>query len=447
MVACDVEECKETAKYGVKQFTISRCKEHKEEGMVTSSKQYCEHNKRKSRCKICEDGGSEYCEHGDYHYRCKECKGPSICEHNKRRYTCVECKGTGICEHNRRRSECRICKGTGICEHDKNRSHCKICKGSSICEHNREKYYCRQCKGPGICEHNRRRNECRICKGSGICEHDRRRSHCKICKGSRICEHSREKHRCFQCSPESNHFCVRRYENGTRCIKKKYAKYDNYCTTCFVELFPNDSRSKTANLASKELKVLTYLTTEFPGVFTHDKKLFISDRDTLCTPHNRRIDFQTEVGSYVFCIEVDEHQHKYYDPLDEEERIMQIYENANKKMVFIRFNPDNYKENKILKKTPLKERLISLGAKIKEVITRIENGEGYDNWYTEIKMFSDDYISPNHKLVKRKQKKEKKQKIINRCTGMTGKNEPCKNKIKNENKFCRHHLHQEKILP
>ncbi len=99
-------------------------------------------------------------------------------------------------------------------------------------------------------------------------------------------------------------------------------KYDNHCVTCFVYLFQDDPRSKTAWIASKELKVLRYLTNEFPDMFIHDRRLLIFNKNDTCTPHNRRIDFQTVVDSYVFCVEVDENQHKWYDPMDEENRIM-----------------------------------------------------------------------------------------------------------------------------
>ncbi len=210
-------------------------------------------------------------------------------------------------------------------------------------------------------------------------------------------------------------------------------KYNNYCTTCFVELFPSDPRAKTAHLASKELKVLRYLIKEFPDTFIHNKKLFIADRDNTCTPHNRRIDFQAEIDSYVLCIEVDENQHKYYDPLDEEKRIMQIYENADKNLIFIRFNPDNYIENGITKKTPLDKRLPLLRDMINKVIDIIKHGEGYNNWYTEIKMFFGCAIT--------KHRKNDEQKIV--CSGITRKKNPCKREMKNGNKFCRDHLTQD----
>nr|QBK93382.1 MAG: endonuclease [Pithovirus LCPAC404] len=157
--------------------------------------------------------------------------------------------------------------------------------------------------------------------------------------------------------------------------------------------------------------------------------MFIADKDDTCTPHRRFIDFQTIIGSYVFCIEVDENQHKYYDPMDEEKRIMQIYENADKKLIFIRFNPDNYIRNEITKKTPLKDRFLVLGEKIKEVIDIIEYGDGYNKWFTEINLFFDDHTATK-KPRKTKAVKVKRSTPSVQCEGTTLKGIRCKRKTK-----------------
>ncbi len=441
MVICEVDECDEKAKYGVKQIQVSRCKEHKKDGMVTSSKYYCEHNRLKFRCRTC--GGSQICEHDKRKDICRKCNGSAFCEHDKRKSQCKECKGSQICEHDKRKAICRKCKGSSFCEHGIQKHQCLSCKGASICKHDKLKSRCRECEGSSFCEHDIRKSTCRKCQESSFCSHNKQKSQCISCKGASVCKHAKRKYTCWQCSPESNNFCKRRYalpplapdslqsiltsENSTRCPKVKQKKYDNYCTTCFVDLDPNNPLSKGAHLASKELKVLRYLTEEFPGIFTHNRRLILSDRDKSCTIYNRRIDFQTEVKNYVFCIEVDENQHKYYDPLEEEKRIMQIYENANRNMVFIRFNPDKYKQDGKLMRTSFDKRLITLGNKIREVIDRIESDKGYSSWFTEIKMFFDDHIV-----------KINKQKIL--CSGITKKDKPCRNGVTSDNKFC--YLHR-----
>ena len=173
------------------------------------------------------------------------------------------------------------------------------------------------------------------------------------------------------------------------------------------------------------------MTEEFPGIFTHNRILILSDRDKSCTTHDRRIDFQAEIKDYVFCIEVDENQHKYYNPMDEEVRIMEIYENANRNMVFIRFNPDKYKQDGKLRRTSFEKRLIALGDKIREVIDRIEHGKGYVDWFTEIKMFFDDCS------ISKDSSKPRTSKFL--CSGITKKGKPCRNGVTGENKFCHHH--------
>jgi len=118
--------------------------------------------------------------------------------------------GGAICEHNRRRSQCKLCGGSQICEHNKQRSICVQCKGGSICEHNRRRSYCKQCKGGSICEHNKRRSQCKECDGSQICEHNKIRSRCKLCKGSEICEHNKRRSQCKICDPQGHIAYLRR---------------------------------------------------------------------------------------------------------------------------------------------------------------------------------------------------------------------------------------------
>ena len=50
----------------------------------------CEHNTRKSECKLC--GGSQVCVHKRIKSRCKECGGSQICVHRKIRTRCKECR-------------------------------------------------------------------------------------------------------------------------------------------------------------------------------------------------------------------------------------------------------------------------------------------------------------------------------------------------------------------
>ena len=105
------------------------------------------------------------------------------------------------CQHERRKSTCKLCRGSQICEHERRKAVCKICKGSQICEHERQRSQCLVCGGGSICQHHRKRAVCKTCNGGSICEHEKVRNFCKTCRGSQICEHSKQKNRCPICDP------------------------------------------------------------------------------------------------------------------------------------------------------------------------------------------------------------------------------------------------------
>ena len=52
---CNVDGCEKQATHGVKQEKLSKCLEHKDDGMVTNSSSYCKHNIRKPRCDECKE--------------------------------------------------------------------------------------------------------------------------------------------------------------------------------------------------------------------------------------------------------------------------------------------------------------------------------------------------------------------------------------------------------
>ena len=378
MAICEVKECKSRAVYGVKQNFATRCKdkEHIEKNMVYTPRMYCSHEKR--------------------HSKCEDCKNDLTCEVNG-----CENKST----YGMKQEFPSRCK---IGDHREKRM---VTQSRSYCHHYRLGCQCKTCDGSSICIHGRHRKQCKECHGASICLHDKRRTACYIC------------------NPESNFFCVRRYNNDTRCITKKNKEYDNHCVSCFVELFPNDPKTEMVRLARKELNIFRYLIAEFPDKFIYGKQLLITDREEKCTLFNRLIDFQTEFDDCVLAIEVDEDQHKYYDPMDEKLRIMQIYQDAGKNLIFIRFNPDSYKIDGKIKKTKMSKRREALKDKINEIIDKINRGDKFDEWYTEIKLFFDEG--------------EMKDDTSIRCSGISKRaKRRCRRKVAKEGMFCfRHILH------
>ena len=80
----------------------------------------------------------------------------------------------------------------------------------------------------------------------------------------------------------------------------------------------------------------------------------------------------------MLCIETDENQHKNYNKQDEIKRYNDLYLQYSSKFIFIRFNPDKYIKNGVIKNTMIAKRLTKLKETIDEQIKRILNNENRD---------------------------------------------------------------------
>ena len=325
----------------------------------------CEHNKYSFQCKDCK--GKSLCEHGTQQYYCKKCGGKGICEHNRIKQNCVDCHGQNICEHNKRRSRCILCKGSSICEHGKLRSRCIICDGSEMCEHQRRretcvecdgtqtcphqlrksrcaecggselcihgnnKYICVTCGGKNICEHSKIKDQCVECDGQLVCEHGKRKSICKECDGSYMCPHEKQKNQCITCTPSSG--C-----QHCHAISVIGSKWNPYCFRCYCILNPDAIIPRKYKL--KEHHVVDQLKEHFENKFTMRFDKIVEGG---CS--RRRPDVAIDFGSHCLMIEIDENQHYNYSC--EEKRMVELYEDIGfRKIVFLRFNPDGYKEGR-----------------------------------------------------------------------------------------------------
>ena len=213
-------------------------------------------------------------------------------------------------------------------------------------------------------------------------------------KGKR-CEHEDcTKQPAFGNSGERPQFCVEHKKEGMydviskRCVSKHCEtiatqKYDGYCAYCFINLFPNDERVKMARIKSREILVECFLEEEFGG-FRHDTPIIYGGCDCLS---RRRIDHRKLINATMLAIETDEGQHKSYDDEDETNRYDDLYMHHSGKFIFIRFNPDSYRDqtgkrhpgffdNSMKQNTTEVERRLSvLKDKIDEITRRIEQDE------------------------------------------------------------------------
>ena len=78
---------------------------------------------------------------------------------------------------------------------------------------------------------------------------------------------------------------------------------------------------------------------------------------------------------YNLCIETDENQHKSYSKEDEIARYNDLFMGFGGKFIFIRFNPDKYKENEKSCNPMLVNRLPVLENEINKQINRIVSNE------------------------------------------------------------------------
>lgn len=79
-------------------------------------------------------------------------------------------------------------------------------------------------------------------------------------------------------------------------------------------------------------------------VFVRDKPLYVDLESGCCSP-KRRIDLRKLIMNTMICIDIDEEQHKRYLKQDEEHSYDDFFVVFSGKYIFIRYNPDPYKDS------------------------------------------------------------------------------------------------------
>lgn len=165
------------------------------------------------------------------------------------------------------------------------------------------------------------------------------------------------------------------------------AELKNHCSRCYQQKFPEDAAKRKMLFRSKEILVKNFVSSNYEG-FIHDRAIYTPHCD--CTLR-RRIDLRKTVGNTVLAIEVDEFQHDRYSDEQKDARINDLYMAFSGKFIYIRFNPDFYKDNAgKRRKTVLKSRLPRLKQEIDKQIERIKNEENKE-LVEEIYLFHDGF--------------------------------------------------------
>jgi hypothetical protein len=265
--------------------------------------------------------------------QCKEClKKKRKCSHNITKAQCRLCNPSRYCEHNKRKEQCKKCGGSAYCKHGTIKYYCKPCGGSSFCEHGIIKYTCKPCGGGYYCEHGVK-HTCETCGREGYyCEHDLRKDQCKKCEGNAFCEHKKIKYYCITCNPD----CA--CKECKSVLVNKNSTFHPLCQACFCNAYPDHEKSTLYKIKERYLR--DELRVRFP-----DKDIdMIFDKAVDGGCSKKRPDVLIDLLLYSIIIECDENQHKNYEC--ENKRTMQLFEDlANRPLILIRFNPDNYIEN------------------------------------------------------------------------------------------------------
>ncbi len=180
----------------------------------------------------------------------------------------------------------------------------------------KEYLYCEDCAEPGMV--NVKDPMCIKCNKTRPTFNikGKKKEYCKICATPDMIDVTHNL--CIQC-------------NETRADNQKYKKH---CLRCFMYLFPDEPITK--NFKLKEKHVMDFIKDNFPNEkMTFDKIIGGCSR--------RRPDCFIEKEEYIIVIECDENQHQDYSC--ENKRIMEISQDvAHRPVIFIRFNPDSYKD-------------------------------------------------------------------------------------------------------
>lgn len=369
---CDFETCRKYANYGEYYGKPFRCKEHK-----------CEYKLVSNLCQ------AENCKNSPSYNYCYETKRLYCFEHKLNNMINIKdiknlCTFEGCSKRANYNYE-NLSEAIYCCQHkldnmfDVNHKRCLFegCKIRPSFNYNGEKngLYCKNHKLDNMIDISNKKRKCNYKDCDKIAVYNFQNS-----KSEFYCK----KHKLEIMINVVDKKCKGNYCLGS--IGNK--KYKGYCAHCYQNLFPNDPLTLQIRCKTKEIAVRDYLILNFDG-FIHDNPLWTGNCE--CS-HRRRIDFRKLIGNTLLCIEVDENQHKGYNEKQEEIRYDDLYMLHGGKFIFIRFNPDKFKDKNNKSVNPmLYTRLPILKEEIEKQIKRIENDENkelleiFKLYYDEIK--------------------------------------------------------------
>jgi hypothetical protein len=176
-------------------------------------------------------------------------------------------------------------------------------------------------------------------------------SHCFTHKSPNMLPKLKINPKCVECKAIA-YYCDAKLQFPTRCETHKLNTDINIvekpCIICGLSYFIPGNQDKCTSCSeyqnptirnSKELRIKDVLNAANIKYKSHD-----TIPDFACSRY--RPDFIIEVGLFDIIIEVDENQHKSYACECEIGRMIQLHQDfGGIPLIFIRYNPDNYKDN------------------------------------------------------------------------------------------------------
>lgn len=334
--------CERHAIYGTTSYTPLFCKSHKKDKMkyvlntpLCKCGKYASYgypeNRTRINCVNCKmDGMIDLTGR-----QCKCGTKASFGYPNKKPNHCSKCKSSNMV--NLKSKFCQCGKNPSFGLPEDNPTHCSNCKTKDMvnvkkkrtCKCGKQAYYglptdnapscCAECKLKNMVNIVSKRCKCDKNIPSFGNPTDKRPSCCTSCKTKDMVDIAHPR-----CKSNETH--------NIPCDIKANKKYDDYCTHCFANLFPNNPKTLQIRAKSKELQVVSHIANIFKG-FIHDKPLYV-DLNGGCCPSRRRIDLRKLIGNTLLCIEIDEDQHKSYNKVDEISRYNDLFTNKIKNFIF-----------------------------------------------------------------------------------------------------------------
>lgn len=371
MTLCEV--CRKTkSTYGFIGERLSHCADCKLDKMVRIIPQ---------KCLVCLTTQSHFGFPGKRASHCLKCRLDGMVSINAPK--CVVCFRPAVFAKpgEETASHCCKCRLDGMVN-----VHAKLCivcqqkmcsfgtKGTSTASH------CFDCKLPDQVDV--RRKYCAVCfvKKAVYCLPGAQRpTHCKTCKTIDQIDPRQKYKTCIGCDKLHPLFGLEQ-DKPTHCAQCKTDEMTNVvtkrcvncqdvlsskncegnCIHCYASLFPDKPAAVTYR--AKVANISTYLRTKFPtlnfcGSFGTTGEIESSDgpieTDFMQTPPQQMLDpnliMWFDFGAYIIVVQIDENYHLPYDCTLENKQIAKLYEKfRNRPLVFIRFNCDDYLNNKTI---------------------------------------------------------------------------------------------------